>query len=76
MTDFEQMDISLSAGMLVGEGANHDVEGAQLQAVIQDRGSADYQHMATEDKIRMADVMIARWQRYRTLVLDEAESGA
>ncbi|KAA0685984.1 hypothetical protein DTW90_34420 [Neorhizobium sp. P12A] len=73
MTDFENMDISLSADLMVGEGSDSDIEGAQLNCIVEERYSSPegYEHMPFEEKLRLADVMIARWQRYRDLVVQE-----
>ncbi len=71
--DFENMDIALNANLFVGEGADTDLGGAQLKSVVEERWSdpEDYNHMPFEEKLRLADVMLSRWQRYRDLVIAE-----
>jgi hypothetical protein len=73
MADFESMDIALSADLRVGEGAEYDIDGAQLKSVVEERYSSqeEYEHMPFEEKLRLADVMIARWRKYRDLVIEE-----
>lgn len=71
--NFESMMIGLAPDLSLGEGSDSPIDGADLKVVVGERWSdpQDYQHMPFEEKLRLADVMIARWQRYREAVIED-----
>lgn len=72
--DFENMDIGLSKGLQVGLDSENSLEGADLKSVVENTrcDPQDYEHLPFEEKLRLADVMIARWHRYREAVIEES----
>jgi len=74
-TDFENLEISIDPSLIVGEQASNWLNGAQLNSngenSLFDPDQPEFTNMPFEEKLRLADVMIIRWQRYRDLVIEE-----
>lgn len=67
-TDFENMTVAISPDLELGEGSDAAMHDLDLKRVLRKTvcDPESYEQLPWFEKVRLADMMISRWEKYRT----------